>query len=467
MAAPPVLADDGEARARAASRRRARRPRRAGATAGLTTTSSPGATSTTCSPTDSTTPATSQPGHVREGAGAGSPAVSQRSMWLRADATGPDPHVVGPDGWVVDLALAVGPGRLVQDPGAHGATVTRAPGTVGGSDDAGEGVGLDSDAERAAGPRRGARRRATPVSARSRSIWSGGPAADGDAGVRQVASRSAAGSGPRAGRRATSVHVEDVEQPVAGVRPRRHVPPAEELGVHHRHDRGRRQPRAPGDEVGDEPVRHAVDEHRADVDRHADAAARPEARLVARAADACGTGRRRAGRAAGRAHRPGVRPRRRRGPRRRPHDDPTVGSPPGSPHASPLRTVTAHRGTRTARPVSPGGDGSSPGALPGRARPASPSDPSRHRRPPGRHPPRPRPSRRRAPTRSTRRRGAAPRPPARAARAVAGSGAMSPICRTRSRSCLDVADEVAAREVLVVEHVVERVAGRPRVGERR
>ena len=58
-----------------------------GATAGLTTTSSPGATWPTRSPTASTIPATSQPGTCGSG-GRGIPRVSHRSMWLRAEATG-------------------------------------------------------------------------------------------------------------------------------------------------------------------------------------------------------------------------------------------------------------------------------------------------------------------------------------------------------------------------------------------
>ena len=53
-------------RGRAVHRRRRRRSPRAGATAGFTTTSSPTDQPSTPSPTSSTMPATSQPGHVRQ-----------------------------------------------------------------------------------------------------------------------------------------------------------------------------------------------------------------------------------------------------------------------------------------------------------------------------------------------------------------------------------------------------------------
>jgi hypothetical protein len=58
-----------------------------GETAGLTTTSSPTPIPVTPEPTDSTTPATSQPG-TWGSFGRGLPFVTHRSMWLRALATG-------------------------------------------------------------------------------------------------------------------------------------------------------------------------------------------------------------------------------------------------------------------------------------------------------------------------------------------------------------------------------------------
>ena len=68
-------------------RRRGPPPWRRGAMAGFRTTSSPTATPLTRDPTDSTTPATSQPGTWGR-CGRGWPVVTQRSMWLRALVTG-------------------------------------------------------------------------------------------------------------------------------------------------------------------------------------------------------------------------------------------------------------------------------------------------------------------------------------------------------------------------------------------
>src|SRR5690606_30444215 len=59
--------------------------------------------------------------------------------------------------------------------------------------------------------------------------------------------------------------VEDVDAPVVGVGARGHLPTPEVLAVHREHEPAAPEG-APGDEVGDEPVEAAVEEHRTEVD---------------------------------------------------------------------------------------------------------------------------------------------------------------------------------------------------------
>ena len=186
--------------------------------------------------------------------------------------------------------------------------------------------------------------------------------------------------------------------------------------------RPRHQPLA-GDEVGDEPVQPAVDEHRAEVDRQLHGFGRPQPRLVAgppsvrhrsppsSPSGGIGSPARRACSTTARAS-ASVRT-----------STPSSRSAPGAPQASPLRIVTAspRRGSTV--------DATDDAATTPR---------SRARRPPGR-----------AARRGGRRRGAA-----------------SADLAQQVDQLLDVAHEVAAGEVLVVEHLVELLARRPGVGER-
>ena len=66
-----------------------------GETAGLSTTSAPGVRPVTLLPTDSTTPATSQPGTCGS-VGRGCPRVSHRSMWFKALTRGATRTSSGP-----------------------------------------------------------------------------------------------------------------------------------------------------------------------------------------------------------------------------------------------------------------------------------------------------------------------------------------------------------------------------------
>ncbi len=134
-----------------------------GDTAGLSTTSSPGARSVTLLPTDSTTPGHVAARHVRQ-RGAGLPTGEPQVHVVQGARPGGHPHVVGPRLGVVDLAPAVGAGRLVEDPGVHGGDATdsglrrRSPRPTRRSDHDLEGIGLDAH-RRPSAPGRPSRRR--------------------------------------------------------------------------------------------------------------------------------------------------------------------------------------------------------------------------------------------------------------------------------------------------------------------
>ena len=167
--------------------------------------------------------------------------------------------------------------------------------------DDGERVGHDADRQGRAGPTSSPSSQ-TRLPGREVELHRLDPSL-ADAGVGHVGARS--GSRARAFHRSPSdeIGIEELEPAVVGMRPGRHVPGAEELGVHGRHD-PTPPPGAPGDEVGDEEVQRPVDEDLAEVDRQRLGLVAVEAGLVTRGAAGAGQVAAEQARAPGPAHRP-------------------------------------------------------------------------------------------------------------------------------------------------------------------
>ena len=285
--------------------------------------------------------------------------------------------------------------------------------------------------------RRRARRRAAGRSRAGRRP----PGARCDAGVRHVGAggQPAAGLQPVAERQ---VAVDDVEQAVAGWARGATSHSPEPLGVHRRHDPAA-PPRPAGDEVGDEPVQPPVDE-------------RPTPRSTGQV-----DGLVRMRRRPSSPRPPSVRQR----------------SPPRSPSGgigslarrAASTTARASASARTTTPSSGSGPGlaprlalarsSRPPALPTVRRGRSSTTDRRHL------------GQRLVVVADARRGGdhaaeQGARPPRAAASPGRGSGAASPIWRSRSMSCFTLRTKSPPESVLVVEDVVEVVARGPRVGQR-
>ena len=196
-----------------------------GDTPGLTTTSSPTASRSTASPTASTTPVTSQPGHVRQRRLRQAPRDPQVHV-VEGAGDDADAHVVGAELGRVDLAPAVGAGRLVQDPCVQRALLRcgrwrrrarrRRAASVRCPAD-----GVDPQPERAVEVPRPLRR-PRRADRRVRHVGAG----------RQPPPRLPAG--PQAHR---GGDLDDVDAPVVRVGPRGDVPPPVAVGVHHGDDR--------------------------------------------------------------------------------------------------------------------------------------------------------------------------------------------------------------------------------------